>query len=557
MIAQFVQRYGRNVYSRARRSALRFAYSTRLYNWSLSAHDKPDQLLVKPHEAWSGDAGHGGQICSGVFVLGGARTPINGDVWAFDDTHSRWPGYIHSFDWLRDLRAYGRDNARITARRMVESWTALHYRWDPQGWALPLAGARIANWIAHYDFFCASADETFRAMYFDMLIRQARHISRELGRGGAESAGDIDITAIKGLVYAGLCLPGREYWAEQGIACLETALNRQIASDGGHISRSPNRLKNVICHCLDLRAVIQSAKLPVPEALQHAIDRMVPALRVFRFPDKGLGVFHDTREGDADHIDQIQQMAGVRGTRMASLPDTGFERLTQGKGCVLMDTGRAPPAGHDEHAHAGLLAFEFTCGKDRIFVNCGTHPVDEHWREMLRGTAAHTTLTLDHRNAEPVGGDGAIHRRARTLQGHREDRDGASLIDACHDGYYAINGITHRRRVYLGENGRDLRGEDSLTCTPGLDRAVEVAIRFHLHPTVKASLIRDGMEGLLRTPSGTGWRFCHNGGQLALEDSIYLGGDGVRPQKARQLVIHACMQDSDHVVFKWACQKEG
>ena len=52
----------------------------------------------------------------------------------------------------------------------------------------------------------------------------------------------------------------------------------------------------------------------------------------------------------------------------------------------------------------------------------------------------------------------------------------------------------HRRRIYLAGSGDDVRGEDSLK-GPG---AQPYAIRFHLHPDVRAELAQTGGSVLLR-----------------------------------------------------------
>jgi len=119
-----------------------------------------------------------------------------------------------------------------------------------------------------------------------------------------------------------------------------------------------------------------------------------------------------------------------------------------------------------------------------------------------------------------------------------------------------VNGITHRRRLYLGAYGHDLRGEDKLTCSIGLQKQHEYAIRFHLHPRALVSLIRDGQEALLRLQNGSGWRFVQQGGvHLALENSIYLG-EGTTPRKTKQIVIYGNIE-SDFTEVKWALQREG
>src|SRR5262249_26104567 len=153
--------------------------------------------------------------------------------------------------------------------------------------------------------------------------------------------------------------------------------------------------------------------------------------------------------------------------------------------------------------------------------NCGTHPIDPEWRDALRGTAAHNTATIDYRNACEIRKDGHFGRRTRNVVATREEKDGICLIDAVHDGYVPLNGISHRRRLYLADQGHDLRGEETLSCSVGLSKPAEIAVRFHLHPRVLVSLIRGKEEALLRLPGGAGWIFSHSGGTLTLENSIY------------------------------------
>jgi uncharacterized heparinase superfamily protein len=123
-----------------------------------------------------------------------------------------------------------------------------------------------------------------------------------------------------------------------------------------------------------------------------------------------------------------------------------------------------------------------------------------------------------------------------------------------HDGYMTAHGIAHRRRFYLADKGRDLRGEDNLTCSVGLSNTHDIAVRFHLHPLVTVSLVKGGTEALLRTKSGSGWRFTIIGGRLDVEDSVYLG-HGIRPRKTKQLVIHDQMATDTHQI-KWALHQE-
>ena len=261
-----------------------------------------------------------------------------------------------------------------------------------------------------------------------------------------------------------------------------------------------------------------------------------------------------TQEGDEEVMKAILLQARSRARTLNSLPHTGYERIALGRALFIMDTGKSSAYPHDKRAHAAPLSFEFSYGRERVFTNCGTHPTCQDWRSALRFTPAHNTLAIDDRNACEIGEDGHFLRRPRVVQSSREDMDGAVLIDACHDGYVPINGITHRRRIYMADHGHDLRGEESLNCAVGLSRPVSLAMRFHLHPDIPVSLVNEDREALLRVKNGPGWRFTASGGTLRLENSVYLG-EGVRPRKSKQLVLYTQMTE-DYVQLKWALQQE-
>ena len=106
--------------------------------------------------------------------------------------------------------------------------------------------------------------------------------------------------------------------------------------------------------------------------------------------------------------------------------------------------------------------------------------------------------------------------------------------------------MIHRRRLYLAANGGDLRGEDSLA---GAGQR-KFAVRFHLHPTVTASLAQDGESVLLRLGDGGGWRFRASGGATGLQESVYLGLEG-ETRRTNQIVVSGAALNGEALV-KWA-----
>ncbi|HYH21596.1 MAG TPA: heparinase II/III family protein [Azospirillum sp.] len=544
----------RDTFGRFRDGVAQIAFGNPIYSLTLGGR-APTALSVVPPDPWPGDAEAGAALLSGAYRFAGQT--VNGDPngeppWHPVGVAPAWMDALHGFEWMRDLRTAGGDAARRRARALVLSWLERNGTWNAQTWAPDVLGARIATWIGLHDFFCASADDDFRARVFDSLARQTRHLAR-VTPGTLEGAALL--TAIKGLLYGGLCLPGSERVVGDALRLLERELPRQILPDGGHVERSPSVQMQVLRHLIDIRAVLRAARAETPEALQHAIDRMTPALRFFRHGDGGLALFNGGHE-EAGFIDTVLAQADARGRPLKSAPHTGFERLIAGRTLVLMDTGSPPPPGLDARAHAGTLSLEVSVGKERLIVNCGSHASGSGpWRAALAATAAHSTVVLAETNSAEVLEEGGLGRRPGHVGCERQEVEGAVLVVATHNGYARGFGYLHRRRVYLAENGEDLRGEDTLEPVLGANPAAQpFVLRFHLHPQVQASVIHNGQQVLLRLPSGAGWRLHAAGGLLELSESIYVG-NGDEPRRTMQVVVtgHA---DANGATVKWALRRE-
>lgn len=532
-----------------RRHASRLTYNSPLYNWSLGG-TVPDKLLFSPCDLWQGDADNARWLIhNGSFSISGDRLELHNADWHPEGVSDQWLTHIHGFDWIRDLRALGGNTGRTSARYMIENWIHNHQNWEPLSWRADVLGRRLSNLLAGYDFFGESADEKFQELFLDSIVRQLRHLGRSLP---GLLHGLPYLYAIKGLAYGGMTLEGRENYLEQALHLLDEQIDKQILSDGGHITRNPQNLLEAIRILIDIRAAMRQAGYPGIEKIQHALDRAVPALRFFRHGDGMFALFNGTQTGDADALKNTVMQSSSRARTLNSLPHSGYERVSMGRSLLIADVGKPPAWPHDTGAHIAPLSFEFSHGRERIFVNCGTHPTCPKWQDALRSTPAHNTLIIDDRNAG-AGEKDHIHRPKKIVI-DRDDTKSRVLLDCCHDGYVPVNGISHRRRFYLADKGHDFRGEDNLTCATGLATPHDIALRFHLHPRVTVSLIKGGTEALLRLNNGTGWRFTIVGGELELENSVYLG-QGIRPRKTKQLVIRGQMTD-DHAQFKWALQLE-
>lgn len=515
-------------------------------------------IVTTPSDIWAGDAGRGQWLCSGTFEYEGAKLALGAKGWRNDAvlTHDFWAPYAMGFSWLRDFKALGGDAGRLGARRYIEGWLGNYAAWDGAAWTPAWTGARIANWLTHYDFYGRSAPDDFIARLLGSISRQLRHLTLVCAHRSDAGEG---ISAAKGLIFGGLCLEGQGEALTLGADLLKKALAAHVLPDGGHVTRSPQILMDAACDLLDIILLCRKSPHPAADDLMAAVqpvhDRMLGALRVFRMRDGRLPLFNGTQEGDTAQLDMLLRADSGRLRRTASLPDSGYERLGADKSCLIVDTGVPPRHKYNAHAHAGLLAFEFSHGKDRLIVNCGTHPVCPEWQHMLKATAAHSTLTVDERNACEILPCGHIGRTPPAPKPQRTQITGGEILQVGHTGYESALGITHMRRFFLSDSGADLRGEDTLICEGDLKAPCPFTLRFHLHPRVQASVVPGG-DVLLRLPGGSGWRFRHEGAQeLSLESGIYLG-KGTVPRKTSQIVISGIFPGGLETV-KWALQMDG
>ena len=518
---------------------------------------------IRPHapDPWPGDANTGSAIVGGRFALGGELVAGDLAVWNGEGGPA-WAESFHGFEWLRDLQALGGDAAHQRARKLVKDWMAANEKWSALVWRGDVLGRRLASWIAHYDFIAGGADAAFRTQVLTSLARQTRHLARVVP--GALSGAAL-LSALKGLVLGGLALSGFERMLERAIGELAFQLTRQILADGGHMERSPSLQLGILRDLVDLRGALIAAQQPMPDELLHAIDRMAPMLRFFRMGDGGLALFNGGSEEQPWFVDLVLARTEAKGKPLAAAPHSGFQRLNAGRTTIVADSGvpvrLCRAQGIPDRAHAGTLSFEMSAGKDRVIVNCGAHPArNAAWSRAARATAAHSTLVIEDTNSADVTASG-LSKGPRVVTCTRKETDDGIAIEAMHDGYAALFGLAHRRRLLLAHSGGELRGEDTLIALAGGRRKRperKFAIRFHLHPDAKASLTHDGRGVLVKLGSGAGARFSASGGEVAIEDSVYLGNGELR--RSQQIVVSGVAEplpEGDAATVTWVLSKIG
>ena len=538
----------------------------------------PTELAVLPEDLYAARPDRGQAICGGHFALAGDTMDVDppSSVWLQPAPTRAFARRLHGFGWLRDTLAA--DDGDAVARELVDSWIAAFGRWNSFAWSHGVLSARLLNWLR-----CGSAlfndegdDRAVRKprnARFRALLRQARYLQRSLPLA---QDGSVRLRSAAALTMTGLCLPRQASLQKSGLQALAREVQRQILPDGGHVSRSPRACAEALIDLVTVRSAAIAANVDLPQEIGRAIDRLAPMTRFFRLSDGGLASFHGGGECDRRALDAALSHDDTRARPFGFAPHSGYHRAEAGGATIILDVGQAPRGVLSTGAHASALAFELCTAGGRLVVNCGWHDDQPaSWREAVRATAAHSTLTLDETSSARLFKPGwrrdLLGPRLATVPGsvtaRRNEEEMGVWLEGIHAGYREEYGLSHRRRVFLAADGGDLRGEDALfrPVSDGPPDDVDVrwrfAIRFHLHPQVRASLSRDSMSALLVLPNGDGWRFRTDGGPVRLERSVYLAA-GAPPQRATQIVVQGEAEpfgagDRPPNRVRWAFQRLG
>lgn len=372
--------------------------------------------------------------------------------------------------WLYNLHYFDYPDPELIDRWIRENPPGHGNGWEPYPLSL-----RIVNWIKW-----ALANGDLPDVVRESLAQQADFLARRIEH---HLLANHLFANAKALVFAGAYFRGP--WLETGLRILERELREQIFGDGGHFERSPMYHGVILEDLLDLINLgrVYSGLLP---DWSEAASRMLGWLGQMTHPDGGIAFFNDAALGIAPRYDELAAYAARLGVaeRQAGLSDSGYVRLGSGNTVVFFDAGSIHPDYQPGHAHAQMLSFELSHGRQRVLVNSGISTY-ENGPERLRqrGTAAHNTVRVDGRDQSEVWSAFRVARRARIVDSRST---GGTFCEAAHDGYKRLkSAVIHRRQLALKD--RELQVIDTLEGTG----EHEVEIFFHVHPQAEVNLQLD------------------------------------------------------------------
>ena len=481
-------------------------------------------LVLKP-----GDPVMAQDMARGKFGFADAIvTGIPVDVFDAAPPSPEWATALQNLSWLQHFVTGGHELHRIVARSLVLKWGEQRnrFRTPPVYFQALISLASAAHFLVGP--LPSSFEKPFYALVEKLIYRVFAMPPSSTGDGFWQAVA---------LQYASLAFRGSETLREQANAKLCAVINEVILPDGGHASRNPQALLEVLLNVIPIRDAMMAKREAVPQALSAAIERMFPMLRMLSHGDRGLGNFQGAGVTDMACIKTILEHDTIAGRPLLSAPHSGYCRLSHRSGLLIVDTGLPMEC-------ASPLAIEFSDGPHRIFNNCGMPAAaSAAWRRAAADIAAHNTVEVAsfESGAQNVLGAEVIS----SPQG--------SLIRCTNDISGRSGNVSHHRSIFLSQTGSDLRGEDYIF--PGVSDSpwqFDFIIRFHLHPGVKATFNRKGTRIVIMLPNKTAWQFMARGGAVSLEDSVFLG-DALGPRKTQQIVIRGSTESASPV--NWALRR--
>jgi uncharacterized heparinase superfamily protein len=506
-----------------------------------------ERLLIAPQDIRTADPTIAGEIYSGYFALAGrvvnahGRTPFEIDSDSLD-----WKRALAGFSWLRHLRAANTALARANARALTDDFlSGVGKAKSDTAWEPRVVIRRTLSFLAQSPLILEGADAAFYRRFMRGLARSQHFLEHQLA---IDLAGEARLFAAIALAEIGLCTQSSSKYQRWSTKILADELEAQILADGGHISRNPRILVDLLLDLLPLRQVYAARAVTAPAALLNAIDRIMPMLRLLRHGDGTLALFNGMGVTAPDLLATVLAYDDARAKALNNAPHSGYIRAEAEEATLIVDAGRPPPAAFSAQAHAGCLSFEFSIGAQRLVVNCGAPDVTrKNAREAARMTAAHSTLVLADtsscRFAASSGLEkflgGEVLSGPRRVEINRQNQAKHTILSMAHDGYEPAFGLVHERRLTLHPDGKRLDGYDAVkvATSRARNKPVDFAVRFHIHPSVNLEVVDDGRAVLLHLPDAGIWLFDAHNLSIDVEESIFFAAaDG--PRVCEQIVIY-------------------
>jgi uncharacterized heparinase superfamily protein len=475
------------------------------------------------------------------------------------------------------LLALGRAAAIFRERRFADELASQVTSWltdNPAGhginWTNAMeVGIRAINWIWALAALGeqTALGEPLQSQIAQSLAVHGRHIWHNL-EGSPQLRGNHYLADVVALLVIAWALPDdplSSRWTAYARRALEREVRSQLLSDGVSFEASlPYHglvlelllLAWWLCE-LDGRRLSSGFEARLNAALEVSLLLRHPGGRIPQFGDNDSGRIlpaDSTRPLTHDHL--LWMGAGLLGSAVPadsaphaevalnlglqmwdrsgeaaprtqsklpparSFPVGGLHVLRGHRAQVVARCGDVGQNGNGGHAHNDLLSFELSIGGRLVVADPGTYVYtsDPNARNRFRGTAIHSTVTVDRKEINPLPQSEMFRlpRWARPLPPRIDVLEGRIELVIGHDGYRRLDpAVIVRRTFSLSRQSDELVVTDDVTrrgsClvvsrlqfAPGVELRVSPGDRYELH--AEDTHLRIEVFGHDESLLGEGW----------------------------------------------------
>ena len=205
---------------------------------------RADRLIIAPHDLRTADATRAAEIYAGRFVFAGKIVTCHGrSIFDLEPPSEDWEVALLGFGWLRHLRAADTALTRANARSLVDDWISNPARKRPLDRRADVLARRVISLLSQAPLVLGDTDGKFYRRYLRGLTREIRYLRYAM----LDIADGVPrLQVLIALCYASLCLANQARHIRTATRRLSDELQRQILPDGGHISRNPGALVELL-----------------------------------------------------------------------------------------------------------------------------------------------------------------------------------------------------------------------------------------------------------------------------------------------------------------------
>ena len=465
-----------------------------------------EQLVSTPGPLSIGNTLVADKICQGEFFIFGNTLQLEDKViWDHSLKNIENCEDLHGFTWLDDLAARG-DNAAIEiAQKWIFSWIEKYGSGSGAGWTPNLTGKRLIRLIHHEEIILHELSEKKISIYFRFIYKQANFLSKRFYKTNEIN---MNFEAIVGLIYCGLYVEGFDSFITVATEYLSRECRDKIDEDGGILSRNPEELLEIFTYLVWVAHGLHDADWTPSQAHIEAINRIAPTLRHLRHINGILCRFNGSLGKYSGELDRYLFLSGNK-KKTTKILKMGYARLEGGRTSIIQDAGSLPNLFQSNLAHASVLGFELTHGRQPLIVNCGSGAnFGRDWCKAGRATQSHSTFCVKGQSSAKLTRSLSYNSKLTDFlsQGPTEvvtsksKVTGGTELTVSHDAYASKFAVNLERKLELSDNGEILIGNDQIAMLSTRDRSKEISfddleyeVRFQFHPEVTVQILDNDM----------------------------------------------------------------